>query len=253
MPAGDFRTLEGFCLTLSEVGVGAGDVGAGDVLTLHRLCFLLLDKHTAVSLCLLLTLGGRRFVASDLNLAVTVGRGHTDGTLTVRVGHVDERLVVGLGGRLATDVLDVVRFVGDVGDVHVDEVQTDLVEFSVNVLGHQGEEGLTVLVDLLDGQRGNGQTQLTEDDLLGHVFDGLRGQTKQTLGSIGHDLGLGGDTDGEGRWDVDADVLHREGVAQVDDDRQRLEVKVGVVLDERDDQTSATVNGVGRLALEART
>ena len=73
------------------------------------------------------------------------------------------------------------------------------------------------------------------------------------LGSVGHDLGLGGDTDGEGRWDVDADVLHRKGVAQVDDDRQRLEVKVGVVLDERDDQTSATVDGVGRLALEART
>ena len=24
LPAGDFRTLEGFCLTLSEVGVGAG-------------------------------------------------------------------------------------------------------------------------------------------------------------------------------------------------------------------------------------
>ena len=118
----------------------------------------MLDKHTAVGLCLLLTLGGRRFVASNLNLAVTVGGGHTDGTLTVRVGHVDERLVVGLSGRLAADVLDVVRFVGDVGDVHVDEVQADLVELSVDVLGHQGEEGLTVLVDLLNRQGSDGQT-----------------------------------------------------------------------------------------------
>ena len=43
------------------------------------------------------------------------------------------RLVDGLGRRLLADALDVVRLVRDVGDVHVDQVQADLVQLRLDV------------------------------------------------------------------------------------------------------------------------
>ena len=82
---------------------------------------------------------------------------------------------------------------------------------------------------------------MTEDDLLGHVFDLGDRQAEKTLGSVLHDGGLGVDTDGKGRRHVDADVLHRQSVLEVDVDGHRFEVEEAIVLDERPDDFSATV------------
>src|SRR5690606_25848480 len=69
-------------------------------------------------------------VLGHLDLAVAVGVRLPDGADLVLLGDVDPRLVDGLGRRLLADALDVVRLVGDVGDVDVDQVQADLVELS---------------------------------------------------------------------------------------------------------------------------
>ena len=114
-------------------------------------------------------------------------------------------------------------------------------KFGVDVVDHLAQERLTVAVDFLNGQRCDGQTKLTEDDLLGHVFDLGDRQTEKTLGCVLHDGGLGVNTDGKGRRHVDADVLHREGVLKVDVDGHRFEVEEAVVLNQRPDDFSATV------------
>ena len=81
------------------------------------------------------------------------------------------RLVDRFGRGLLADALDVARLVRDVGDVHVDQVQADLVELGRHVAADRVEEFLAVLVDLLDGQRRHREAQLAEDDLARHALD----------------------------------------------------------------------------------
>jgi hypothetical protein len=182
-------------------------------------------------------------------LAVVLG--FADGAELVLVGDVDLGFVERLGGGLLADGADVVGFVGDVGDVDVDEVEADLVEFGLDVLADLDEEALAVLVDLLDGEGGDGEAELAEDDFLGHVFDGGRLEAEQALGGVDHDRGLGADADGEGAGDVDTDVLEGEGVLQRDADGHRREAEVGVVLDQRPDERRAAVDALrGAVALD---
>ena len=163
------------------------------------------------------------------------------GTLAGGVGSVDVGLGDGFGSRFGTDGLDVVGFVGDVRDVDVDEVEANLVKFGVDVVDHLAQERFTVAVDFLNGQRSDGQTELTKDDFFGHVLNLCRWQPQQSLGSVLHDGRFGVDTDGKGRRHVDADVLHREGVLKIDVDGHGLEVQETVVLNQRPDDFSATV------------
>ena len=238
---GDFGTLECFCLSLSEVSVEAGDVCTGQVLTLNGLGFLLLHEDTAVCFSFFLTLVRFSLVASDLNLSLTVGLCLADGTLAGGVGAVHVSLGDGFGCGLGTDRLDVVGFVGDVRDVDVDEVEADLVKFGVDVVDDLAQERFTVAVDFLDGEGRNGQTELTKNDLFGHVLDLGDGQPEQTFGCVLHDGRLRVDTDGKGRRHVDANVLHRERMFEVDVDRHGLEVQEPVVLDQRPHDFAAAV------------
>ena len=111
----------------------------------------------------------------------------TNGADLVLHAHIDERTVNGLGCCFFTNALDVVRGVGDIGDVDVNKVETDFVEFGLYVLANRIKEAFSVLVDLLDGERRHCETQLTEDDLPRHIFDSVRAKTKQTLCRIVHD------------------------------------------------------------------
>ena len=95
----------------------------------------------------------------------------TDCTVTLSVGNIDESLVDRTSSSLLTDAVDVVGLVSNIDDVDVDEVKTQLVQFSTNVVTDEFEERITVLVDLLDGQTSDGQTELTKDDFLSHSFD----------------------------------------------------------------------------------
>ncbi len=143
--------------------------------------------------------------------------------------------------------LDVVRLVGDVRDVDVDQVQADLVQLRLDVLADRLQEALAVLVDLLDGQRRDGEAQLAEDDFLGHVLDFLGLQTQEPLGSVVHDRLVRADADGERARHVDADVLHRQRVLQRDADRHGRQAHVSVVLDQRPDECATAVDAAGRL------
>ena len=144
------------------IGLGLAD---------RRQRFLLLDVDALVGLGLLLALLGLGEVLRHLDGALAHLLGLTDRTLAVLVGDVDLGLVDGFGRRLLADALDVSRLVRDVGDVHVDEIQADLVELGRHVAADRVQEFLAVLVDLLDGQRGHRQAQLAEDDLARHALD----------------------------------------------------------------------------------
>ncbi|MEE2974064.1 MAG: hypothetical protein VX831_02355 [Candidatus Thermoplasmatota archaeon] len=111
-----------------------------------------MNEDTSVSFSLFLTFVRFGLVSSDFNLSLTVGLGLPDGTLAGGVGSVDVGLGDGFGSGLGTDRLDVVGFVGDVRDVDVDELETDLVEFGVDVVDHLAQERFTVAVDFLNGQ-----------------------------------------------------------------------------------------------------
>ena len=82
---------------------------------------------------------------------------------------------------------------------------------------------------------------MTEDDLFGHVFNGSLVEVQETNSGVLHDGRLGVDTDGKGRWNVDADVLLRESVLEVDVDGHRFQIEEGVVLDQRPDDFSTAV------------
>ena len=238
---GDFRTLQGFCLLFGKVGVEACDVSARDVLTLNGLGFLLLNENTSVCFSLFLTFVRFRSVHGDLNFTGSVGFCLTHGTVSGGVGSVDIGGGDGLCSGLCTNGLDVVCFVGDVRDVHVDEVETNLVQFGVHVVDDLTQERFTVTVDLLNGERCDRQTKLTEDDFFGHVLDGGLVEVQQAHGCVLHDGGFRVDTDGKRRRYVDADVLLGKGVLEVDVNGHRLEVEEGVVLHERPDDFSAAV------------
>src|SRR5206468_279849 len=119
-------------------------------------------------------------------------------------------------GRLATDGLDVARFVGDVGDVDVDQHQADLLQFrfqrGLDVL----QELVAVLVDLLDVHRGDHLPQLAEDDVGGLLLDLVGGEAQQANGGVIHHLQVGADGHGEHTGDADADVLGGQGALERD-------------------------------------
>jgi hypothetical protein len=148
---------------------------------------------------------------------------------------------IAVGGGLAADGVDVARLVGDVGDVHVDQHEADLAELRLQRGLDALEEPVAVPVDLLDLHRGDDLTQLTEDDVLAPASMSPGLEAQQADGRILHDARLGADGDGEDGRHVDADVLDGQGAAQRDLDLQRLEVEVGVVLDQRDHEGAATV------------
>ena len=82
---------------------------------------------------------------------------------------------------------------------------------------------------------------MTEDDLFCHVFNGCLVEVQQTHSGVLHDGRLGVNTNGKRRWNVNADVLLRESVLEVDVDGHRLQVEESVVLDQRPDDFSAAV------------
>ena len=132
---------------------------------------MLLNEDTTVRFGLFLTFVRLSLVSGDLNLTFSVSLCLANSTLTGGVRSVDIGLGDGFGSSLGTNGLDVVGFVSDVRDVDVDEVETDLVQLGVHVVDHLAQEGFTVTVDLFNGQRSNGQTELSKDDFFGHILD----------------------------------------------------------------------------------
>jgi hypothetical protein len=200
---------------------------------------------------LLLTHCRLRVLGGDLHLHLAVGGRLTDRAAAVGLGDFHLGLVDGLGRRLAPQRLDVAGLVGDVTDVHVDQLEADFVHLRADVLVDQIEKLFAVLVDLLDRQRGDDQSRLSKDDVARLGGDLLVGEAEQALGRVVHDVRVRRDADGERRGDVNADVLLGQRAGQLDLDRHRLQVEVGVALQQRDDERAAAVQALGRaLALD---
>ena len=179
------------------------------------------------------------------DVLVPVGLGLTDLTETVLLGHALLGVVDGLGGGFLTEGLDVAGLVADIGDVDVDEFQTDLAELGLDVLADGGEELVAVGVDLLDIHGSDDQTELSEEDIGGDVLDVGGMQSEQTLSSIGHDFRLGGDTDSEAAGDVDADILLGQCVGEVALDADGSQVEHFPVLENRPDEGCTAVDASG--------
>ena len=71
----------------------------------------------------------------------------------------------------------------------------------------QVQELLAILIDLFDGERGDDQSHLAEDDVARLRSDLVIGQSQQTLGSVLHDLRVRRDANGERGRNVDANVF----------------------------------------------
>ena len=156
---------------LLEVGVCIGYLGLSHILTGDCNSLLVLDVDSLVCLGCLTSLSGLGHVLSDLDLASLVGLRSSNGTVTLCVGYVDAGILHCSRCSLLTNTLDIVGVVGDIDYVHVNQLQTDLLELLLDVVVDVLEERVAVLVDLLNGERSDGQTQLTEDYLLGHLLD----------------------------------------------------------------------------------
>jgi hypothetical protein len=88
------------------------------------------------------------------------------GAVALLLGDLDLRPVDRLRRGPLADRDDVPALIGDVADVHVDQLEADLVDLLRDVLVDQAHELLAVLVDLLDRQGRDHQTQLAQDDVL---------------------------------------------------------------------------------------
>ena len=117
---------------------------------------------------------------------------------------------IACGGGLLADGFDVARLVGDVGDVHVDQHQADLLQFRLERILDVAQERIAVAVDVLDPHRGDHLAQLAEDDVLGLLLDVGRSQSQQADRRVLHQLGRGADGHREHAGHVDADVLDRQ-------------------------------------------
>ena len=150
--------------------------------------------------------------------------------------------------KLFAQSLDVIGLVCYIRNVDVDEVQPDFVEFGFNVFPNGLQKPFTVLVDLLDGKRSDRQTELTENDLFGHLFDRAVFKVKQPLRRVVHDRFVAAYPDRERAGHIDTDVLHRESVLQRDVYRHGRETQKTAVLEQWPYEHTAPVYAPGRLA-----
>ncbi len=162
------------------------------------------------------------------------------------LGHALFGVVDGLGSSFLTQRLDVAGLVADIGDVHVDELEANLAQFGLYVGRYAGQEFIAVGVDFLDVHGGNHQTQLAEEDIGGDALDAVGAEAQETLGGVGHHLGLGADTHGEAAGNVYADVLLGQGVLEVALNADGLEVEVCIILEDGPDERGTAVDATGR-------
>ena len=101
-------------------------------------------------------------------------------------------------------------YVGDVGDVYVDEIETDFVQFRLYIATDRRQKTFAIGVDLFDGQRRDRQTQLTENNFSRHLFNFRRRQSQQAFGRIHQHVGIRANPDGKRTGHVNADVLEGE-------------------------------------------
>ena len=101
-------------------------------------------------LCLILTSHGCGIgsTGADTGLLLEVGLACLASHLFL--SHTDLCFVDGLGSCFLSEGFDIARFVLDIGDIDIDELQADLLEFDLDILLDVLLEGIAVLIELLD-------------------------------------------------------------------------------------------------------
>ena len=172
--------------------------------------------------------------------------GATDFTDLVLFCHAHFGFVDGLGGSFLTERFDVAALVFDVGDVDIDELQTDFLQFDLHILHNVLLELVAVAVQFFDRHRSDDQTELSEENIAGHFLDVCGFESEETFGGVVHRVAFGGNTHGEAARHVDAYVLSRERIRQVRFDRDGREAQISIVLNDGPNKGAATVNALGR-------
>ena len=218
-------------------GNGSASIGLNGLLFLDR--FSLCVGHLNVTLtgCL-----------SDADVLGLVFLGHTHLRLAILGGDGDFRILAGAGGGFLREVLDVVGLVGDIADVHIDEVETHCPQLLANKHSYVFLESFAILVDLLDLHLGDHEAQLAEDDFAGQLLDVRLAHPEKTHGGGVHHRGIRIQRHGEGAGHIDADVVGRQRAAQVHLQLYGLKRHELVRLNDRNDESTTTVQSLGRLA-----
>ena len=184
---------------------------------------------------------------SDADVLGLVFPGHTHLRLSILGGDGDFRLLAGAGGGFLREVLDVVGLVGDITDVHIDEVETHCPQLLANKHSYVFLESFAILVDLLDLHLGDHEAQLAEDDFAGQLLDVRLAHPQEANGSGVHHRGLCVQRHGEGTGHIDADVVGRQRAAQVYLQLHGLQRHVLVRLNHRPDERAAAMERLGGL------
>ena len=214
--------------------------------------FELRYRDTLHLLRVLLTLLRERAFFSNTDISLANRRRFTDRTLALLIRNLNLRTVDRFRRGAFTDRLDVSRLISNVADVHIDQRQTNLVDFLRNILVDETHKLLAILVDLLDRKRRNHKTELTQNNVLRLFLNRILIQSKQTLrGVIHQDRGLR-NTNRKGRRHIHADIVERKRTLQRNLDHQRLKTHIRIVLNHRPHKLTPAVETLRR-ALRSRT
>ena len=208
-----------------------GNRNLGFVLTLHSLGIGFSSTDSGLSNSLSLTYFTIPFLLSNTNFS----------------------FVDCLCSSLLTESLDVAAFILDIGHVHIDQAQTDLLQFYLDVSRDSLKELVAIGVQLLDTHRGNNQTKLAEKDVSSQFLNLLRRLSKQAFCSSQHAFGLRTDTNCKAARHIHANVLLRKGIRQVCIDADRRKREVSVVLDDGPYESATTMHTLGTLAVATIT
>ena len=183
-------------------------------LTGDRIGLILRQSQPLAPFGLLATFLGLGVLFRNTHLAFAEGLSLADRAFTILLGDLHLGPIDRLCSRPLSNRLDIAALIGDVADVYVDQFEPDLVDLLRNILVDERHELLAILVDLLDRQGGNHQSQLAENDVLGLLANCVFLEHQETLGRIVHQHRIGGDANRKRTRHVDTDIVEREGALQ---------------------------------------
>ena len=117
------------------------------------------------------TLYGNRVGFRHIDTFVHLGVGFTNRTITVLFSHAAFCIVNRFCSCFTSESGNVAGFVADVGDVYVDQAQTDFLQFGFYVTADFFQKLVAVSIDFLNIHGCDDQTELTKDNIFCQVLD----------------------------------------------------------------------------------
>ena len=162
------------------------------------------------------------------------------------LSHTHLSLVDSLSGSLTTKSLDISRLVLDIGNIDVDESQTNLLQFHLYIGRDTLKELIAVGIQLLDAHCSNNKTKLTKEDITSQFLNLTSIKTKQTLSSGSHAIRLGRNTNGKSARHIHTDILLRKCIGEVGIYRNRCKTKILIVFYDRPHEGTTTMHTLCR-------